>query len=174
MRSFSLVSAAIFTLIFFAASQAQEKKDRVIAGWGTVVDPDNDCKVSADKGKLTLIIPKVWHDLTYTDDYNKVNAPRVLKKVKGDFRLEVKVNEFALPENNAPAGGKFSFRSTGLLIWQNDKNFIRMERAGVPGASFIWVEGFQDGKSHFQNQVQVMGKTTKIQVERKGNNLVFS
>jgi hypothetical protein len=127
-------------------------------------------------GKLTITVPKTHHDLTYTQDYTKLNAPRILQKVRGDFDLQVKVLASPLPENNTSSAGKFSFISSGLLVWQDGKNFIRLERAaeGSSAAPFVWLERFQDGKAVTQQGKPVADQDIDLRVKRSGNKLTFS
>ena len=139
--------ASLAVCLLLAPASADEKPAQTIKGFGTVVDPDGDCQVKEENGRVTIVVPKTHHDLTYTEDYTKLNSPRILQDVKGDFRLEDKVEAFELPNDKASSGGKYSFVSSGLLVWQDDHNFIRMDRAAVGNSPFIWVERFQDGKS---------------------------
>lgn len=156
-------------------SAAPEKKPQSIKGWGQVTDPDGDCRVAEKKGEVTVTVPGIHHDLTYTDKYTKLNSPRVLQPVEGDFTLQVKVRAFPLPGDAASSGGQFSFVSTGLLIWQDDKNFIRLERAAVSKseAPFVWVERFQDGKSVSQQIKRIADEDTALRVVRKGKRFTF-
>jgi hypothetical protein len=170
----TLLSAAICVPL----SAAPDNKPQLIKGWGEVTDPDGDCRVTEDKGELTITVPKTHHDLTYTDDYTKLNAPRILQSVEGDFTLQVKILAFAPPGDAASSGGRFSFVSAGLLVWQDEKNFIRLERAAVggsmgPDAPFVWVERFKDGKSASHQLKPLVGKDTGLRVVRKGDRLTF-
>ena len=144
----------------------------MIKGFGTVIDPDGDCQCKEEQGKVTIIIPKTWHDLTYTDQYTKLNAPRILQDAQGDFTLEVKVNVFELP-NRTSSGGAHSFESCGLLIWQDDRNYIRMDRAAVGDPPFVWVERFQDGKSVSQSGGELTNKDTYLRATRKADTFTF-
>jgi regulation of enolase protein 1 (concanavalin A-like superfamily) len=133
--------------------------------------------LTEDKGVLSITVPKTHHDLTYTDDYTKLNAPRVLRPVEGDFTLQVKVRAFPPPAGVASSGGKHSFVSTGLLVWQDDKSFIRLERAAIANSKtlFVWVERFQDGKAVAQQLKPIADgdKDSGLRVERKGNSFTF-
>src|SRR5262249_18576979 len=115
-------------------------------------------------------------DLTYTENFTKLNAPRILQPVQGDFVLQVKVKAFALPEANTSSSGQFSFISSGLLIWNDGKNFIRLERAadGNSPAPFVWLERFHDGKAVTQQGKPVSDKDINLRVKRSGNKLTFS
>ncbi len=148
------------------------KERATVKGFGTVVDPDGDCQFKQEDESVTIVVPKLWHDLTYTDHYTTRNAPRILQAVQGDFSLEVKVEPFELPNNKPSSGGDHSFVSSGLLLWQNDRNFVRFERAAV-GGPFIWVERFQDGKSALQDGLDIEDKDTYLRATRKGNSLTL-
>src|SRR6478672_5429970 len=143
-----------FGLIFagsLAAAPPPADKGSKLAGWGEVVDPDGDCKVTEDKGTLTLTVPKTHHDLTYQEDVTKLNAPRVLQPVEGDFTLTVTVKAYPPPMGLQSSSGKHTFCSTGLLIWQDDKHYVRLERASSGSGDdtnlFGYMEYFADGKT---------------------------
>jgi regulation of enolase protein 1 (concanavalin A-like superfamily) len=109
-----------------AAAFAGEDKVQQVPGFGQVVDPDGDCKLEASDGKLKITLPgtKV-HDLSGVREENSRNAPRVLQEVEGNFTATVKVTcalEPARQEKNN------SFNGAGLLVWESDKNFMRLER----------------------------------------------
>ena len=146
-RKLSPVLLFLAVFAFVDAAPVKAKKAQIIKGWGTVIDPDRDCKVTEDKGKVTITVPTTYHDLTYTDVSTKRNAPRILQDVKGDFRVQVKVRAFPLPQANTSSSGKDSLVSSGLLVWIDDKHFLRLERAakGEMASPFIKATLFQDG-----------------------------
>jgi beta-lactamase regulating signal transducer with metallopeptidase domain/Tol biopolymer transport system component/regulation of enolase protein 1 (concanavalin A-like superfamily) len=146
---------------------------RQIEGFGTVVDPDGDCQFKEYAGGVTVTIPGTWHDLTYTKSYARQNAPRILQDAKGDFSLEGRVEVFALPTGKRNSGGAFSFVSAGLLLWQDDKNFIRLERAAYDDRLFIWVERFEDGKSKQSPHHGIDDRAAYLRVTRIGNVFTF-
>jgi regulation of enolase protein 1 (concanavalin A-like superfamily) len=161
--------------VALGSAAAGDRKAQTIDGWGTVVDPDGDCRVRQDKGKLTITVPKTYHDLTYQEDRFKLNAPRVLQPAKGDFQLQVEVATFPIPDADTSSSGAATFVSSGLLVWADEKNFIRMERAATGGGSapFIWVELFQDGKSVTHKAQDIEDKPTHLRVSRSGDKLTF-
>jgi hypothetical protein len=163
---------AVTAMVTLTVQAAEEK---VIKGWGTVTDPDGDCELKNEDDSVTITIPGKHHDLTHTAAYIKLNAPRILQPAEGDFTLELKTPRFALPADAKSSGGKFSFVSTGLLLWQDEKNFIRLERASVAGVEepFVWVEGFQDGKSVFQGMKRVSDKETGLRITRTDKKLKY-
>ena len=95
---------------------------------------------------------------------------------RGDFELQVVVPTIPLPEKDASSSGGFSFNSCGLLVYVDDKNFLRMERAseGNSGSEFLWIERFADGKSAVQKFHPVANKETALRLQRTGNKLTFT
>lgn len=175
IRTAIMGSIFVCACVLLTSSAADEKKPAAIPDWGTVIDPDADCEVKLQKGKLTITVPKKYHDLTYTDEQTKLNAPRVLQDTKGDFHLRVKVKAFPLPAENTSSSGGVSFVSSGLLIWQDEKNFIRMDRAAVGGLQepFTWIERFENGKAVSQKQQNIDNADTYLRITRKGDKLAF-
>jgi hypothetical protein len=103
-----------------AAPPPAADKAKKIDGWGEVVDPDGDCGVAVDKDVLTVTVPKTHHDLTYQEDVTKLNAPRVLQPVEGDFTLTVKVHDYDSPKGLESSSMKHVFVGTGILIWVDE------------------------------------------------------
>lgn len=171
----ALIWGAVCMPLVAALALGEEKKPQLIEGWGEIIDPDGDCRVAEDQGDVAITVPKTRHDLTYADKNAKLNAPRVLQSVEGDFKLEVTVRAFPLPGDAASSGGQYSFVSAGLLVWQDEKNFIRLERAAVGNsdAPFVWIEQFTEGQSAFQTLKPLGNKETSLRVVRTGNQFAF-
>src|SRR5262249_38398749 len=154
-----------------------DKTVQKIADWGEVIDPDGDCKVSLDKGVLTITVPKTQHDLTYQEDVTKLNAPRVLQPVEGDFTLTVTVKPYPPRKGLESSSGKHVFVSTGLLVWQDEKNYVRLERASVGQGDdanlFGYMEYFADGKAQATGGAQIQDKDMAFRVTRKGKSFTF-
>ncbi len=91
------------------------------AGWEKIgSEAANSEDFDAGEGVLKLKIP------SGTDLYGaKQNAPRLLKAISGDFEIETKL-KFD-PKN--------SYQGAGILVWNDDKNYLRFERGfgGVDG-----------------------------------------
>jgi serine/threonine protein kinase/regulation of enolase protein 1 (concanavalin A-like superfamily) len=108
--------------------KASPESPPTIPGWGTVLDPDHDCRIKETNGLLTITIPGTFHDLYPL--HPPLNAPRVLRPVEGDFSASVKVSGNFFP-GQAPGwglGGN-SNDAAGLLVWKDADNFVRIERA---------------------------------------------
>jgi regulation of enolase protein 1 (concanavalin A-like superfamily) len=167
---------AAASIVIALGSVVADENDKSIMGWGDIVNPDGDVVVKAIGDGLTITIPGKHHDLTHTDAYSKLNAPRVLQPVDGDFTLSVVVKSFPIPKDVPSSGGDHSFQSCGLLIWQDDKNFMRIERAAAAAAKtpFVWVERFEGGKPVSQKFVPVPEKDIPLRVTRQGERVTVS
>lgn len=98
-------------------------------GWGAVIDPDGDCKFAIEKNRLTITVPGSDHGLGV--ERGQMNAPRVMQEIEGDFIIQVRVS------GNFPKGaksvveGRRPFFGAGILIYKDDRTYIRLERAEV-------------------------------------------
>ena len=176
--SFRLLQALGVVVSMFAWAAAAEdpstpQDTKAIEGWGTWVDPDGDCEVRAEDDAVVITVSPAVHDLwpENPEPKQRANAPRILRDVKGDFTAEVKVAGTVL-------GGEF-FRSGAMLIWQDERNFVRFERAGSfrdkKPRHYCWLHVFKDGKRVVNLQKEpVKDVETVLRLERKGGKLVAS
>ena len=111
-----------------AIAQAS-KKPTLIPEWGEVISPPKGFKYKAQDDGLKLTLPSAAHDLSI--EINRMNAPRLLQGVQGDFSIQVKVSGVTHPGNQSVIPGRKPFCGAGLLIWQNERNYIRLERAAL-------------------------------------------
>lgn len=84
------------------------------SGWEKV-DTNNETPADFDTkdGVLKLKIPGG------TDLFgSQQNAPRLLKPISGDFEIETKVK----------FNPKVAYQGAGILIWNDEKNYLRLER----------------------------------------------
>jgi regulation of enolase protein 1 (concanavalin A-like superfamily) len=96
--------------------------------WGDTIDPDGDCTIAAQGDVLTIQIPPTPHDLSA--EIGRINAPRVLREIEGDFRIQVKVSG-ALQPIDAAVPGRVAFQSGGLLMWSDSDHYVRLERSAM-------------------------------------------
>src|SRR4051812_8024799 len=63
-----------------------------VDGWGTAINPAEDCAFKTQSSKLQIVVPgsKKPHDLGA--EISSMTAPRVVQPLTGDFRLEVRVD----------------------------------------------------------------------------------
>lgn len=148
---------------------------RDVAGWGTVVDPKRDCKFGFDEQGLTITVPSGNYNLNPVAPFQNVAAPRVLQKTKGDFDLKVEVPVFNFPKPKTSSIGSSSFVAAGLLVWVDDRNFVRFELAGNgdSGRLFANLHGFSKGLPVLAEVRELPILTTFLKIERRAGNLQF-
>src|SRR5262245_10145382 len=103
---------------------------RELSGWGHVLDPSRDCDVSLDveRNRLRITVPGTPHVLSAEDPGLPMNAPRVVRRVRGDFTADVRVLGQLEP---GPSKTTYydPFHGAGLIVWQDPSNYLRLERA---------------------------------------------
>jgi hypothetical protein len=166
------------------ANVKAEKEPLSIKGWGEPAGPDELCTITADGGKLTIRVPGGLFDLNPAHEGTK--APRVLQDVEGDFMAQVKVSGEFDPGQEARGLVARPFNSGGLLIWQDPKTYIRLERnawwvreTGQRAAYMPLVEYFRDGEYQgtnpgFGSDAFFKGQSTWLKIARKGKTITAS
>ena len=81
----SVIMAAACTTA--AVADGDEARPNDLPGWGRVLDPWRDCDVSLDgeRDRLKIRVPGTPHVLSAEDASSPMNAPRVVRRVRGDF-----------------------------------------------------------------------------------------
>lgn len=168
------VSLVIYVLVAGTIWAQTVERKVTLGDWGVLTDPAGDCDAKLSSGSLEITIPAGLHNMTHTDEGAKLNAPRILREVRGDFSFEITVNKFAKPKADTSSDGKHSFVSTGIVVYDVDNQFIRLERAAVgenPDA-FVWMERFKDGK-RAKREMKVTDGDTSLRFSRTGNVLKY-
>ncbi|HEV3258345.1 MAG TPA: DUF1349 domain-containing protein [Gemmataceae bacterium] len=180
---FRLLALSVAVCFIAGAAVVRDEKPRTLKGWGKVTDPDGDCTVKAGKGKITLTVPGGTHDLNAATG---MNGPRVLKEVEGDFTAQVKVTGDFDPGDKAANPRTSPFNGAGLLVWQDEKNYIRLERnrwwvadQGKYACYPPLVEYFQDGEYKGTDPDATTddffkGRSTWLKIERQGDKVIAS
>ncbi|HEY2158536.1 MAG TPA: hypothetical protein VGH33_23100, partial [Isosphaeraceae bacterium] len=88
------LASALVAVAFIACptikTNAQGRQERPLAQWGDLTDPKGDCQASIDGGRLTITVPGTHHNLCA--EVGEMEAPRVLRKIDGDFVVQAKVS----------------------------------------------------------------------------------
>lgn len=113
-----------------------EQRKQPIAGWGLLIDPDGDCSAEASGESLTLKFGPGSHGLD-AEKPGAMNAPRVVQTFQEDFCIQVTVNG-QLPLPPLDGNRTNAYISGGLVLIQNDQNYIRLERATFTRNGTIW------------------------------------
>jgi len=102
------------------------------------VDLLGDCSYSLTEtlGFLTVNVPGAleWskgHDLWLLN----FNAPRLLQPVRGDFYIETKVI----------ANPQYNYQAAGLLVWQDTRHYLRLERNSWLGGGIYTSAHYGEG-----------------------------
>ena len=83
------------------------------------MDPSED--------KVRIIVPGKTHILSA--EIGQVNAPRILRDINGDFDLRVRVAGTGRPGGRATTTVYSPYHGAGLVIWQDEENYVRLEIA---------------------------------------------
>jgi regulation of enolase protein 1 (concanavalin A-like superfamily) len=124
----SVIMAAACTTAAVAGDD--EAPPNEVPDWGRVMDPWRDCDVSLDRehDRLKIQVPGTPHVLSAEVPQLPMNAPRVVRPVRGDFTAGVRVLGRLEP-------GRFRtthydpYHGAGLIVWQDPSNYLRLERA---------------------------------------------
>jgi regulation of enolase protein 1 (concanavalin A-like superfamily) len=131
----------IVTAVGTTGAVAGEEPGRLneVPGWGRVTDPWRDSVVALEPrfDRLRIQVPGTPHVLSAEVPQLPMNAPRVVRRVRGDFTASVHVLGRLEP-------GRFSttlydpYQGAGLIVWQDPSNYLRLEPA----------VGFINGRRH--------------------------
>ncbi len=155
------------------AEQATKAHPITLEGWGEVVDPDGDCKVGIEKERLTISVPGKLHDLQ--SEANKINAPRVMREVEGDFVATVKLVSKLGPAGECTRQGGFPYNGAGLLLWKSEGRYVRLERAAIlRDGSIVQYILFEErqGREPTSRGSSVPDGPMLLRISRKGNEVV--
>ncbi|PYR72188.1 MAG: hypothetical protein DMF86_24325 [Acidobacteria bacterium] len=128
-------------------------------------------QVRATDTNLTIGIPGSLHDLWPKE--GKVNAPRVLQDVDGDFTVQVTVTTTVKPQNGF-------FRAATLLVVQDDGTFIRFDDAaadrGASGIDFYcYLHVFRNGERLVNEQLRPLKDAPAVlKLQRHGGDVIAS
>jgi regulation of enolase protein 1 (concanavalin A-like superfamily) len=77
---------------------------------------------------LRITVPGTPHVLSAEDPRLPMNAPRVVRRVRGDFTADVRVLGHLEPGRSKTTYYD-PFHGAGLIVWQDPSNYLRLERA---------------------------------------------
>jgi regulation of enolase protein 1 (concanavalin A-like superfamily) len=131
-RRASRLFASVIALGTTAAAvrAGDDPTPRDLSGWGHVLDPSRDCNVSldAERNRLRITVPGTPHVLSAEVPQLPMNAPRVLRRVRGDFTAGVRVLGQLKPGRSQTTYYD-PYHGAGLIVWQDPSNYLRLERA---------------------------------------------
>jgi regulation of enolase protein 1 (concanavalin A-like superfamily) len=124
----SMIMAAICTSA--ALPDEHEARPNEVPGWGRVIDPWRDCDVSLDRKneRLKIQVPGTPHVLSAEVTELPMNAPLVVRRVRGDFTANVRVLG-RLEPGPYKTTHYDPYHGAGLIVWQDSSNYLRLEQA---------------------------------------------
>ena len=124
-----LITPILIALLNSPLSAQEDPAAKSLEGWGTLVDPDEDCSAEATEDGLTIRVPGSPHDLSA--EIKMMNAPRVLQEIEGDFIAQVRVLATHNPAGESLIPGRAPYHGAGLLLFGDKNNYIRLERGAL-------------------------------------------
>lgn len=151
-RSFVLIP--VFAIVLVSPALSQDEQPPALKAWGVAVDPDRDCRFGLEGEKLTITVPPKRHDLSI--EVGDVNAPRVIQEIKGDFIAQLKVSGKVRHAGNPTSEHFHAYHGAGLLLWQDERTYVRLERASLAQA--------EAGAVHYANfELRQNGKRVDVE-----------
>ncbi len=153
------------------ATPAPDPVEPQVDRWGELTGPPADTRFRTDGDGLTINIPNTLHILS--PDLKTKNAPKLLTDVSGDFQAQVRVLGRILPGTDPLPTLPFTFQGAGLLIWENEDNYLRLERTASYSAEGkkhqVFVEYCRDGRLAPLTVRDSREGETLLKFERKGS-----
>ncbi len=151
----------------------QARPNASIIGWGEAIDPDSDCQIRAvGGGALSIFVPGTKHDLSA--ETGEMNAPRVLRKIDGDFIVQAKVSGNVQHTGNRTSKRTLAYHGAGLILWKDDQTFVRLERAGIVRQDdrvlhYAHLQLCLGGRIAGNRSIQIPDRDAFLRLERRGN-----
>jgi regulation of enolase protein 1 (concanavalin A-like superfamily) len=146
--------------------------------WGDAVDPDGDCKFELEprEDKVRIIVPGKPHILSAEIGY--VNAPRLLRDIKGDFDVIARVAGTGQPGGKATTTVYPPYHGAGLLIWQDQENYVRLEIAADirhgKARPYVNFEHRKDGALATSSGIMNKDSSNHLRLRRRGDEIYAS
>src|SRR5262245_58530440 len=119
MRPLALILTCSLAGLALSAPVPKPREWLFAPGLDRPIDPDGDSKFTLGKGSLAIEVPGGDHDLDPAR--KRTNAPRVLREVEGDFRIEVRISgDYRISETSSTKGATAG-AAGGLLIMVDEK-----------------------------------------------------
>jgi regulation of enolase protein 1 (concanavalin A-like superfamily) len=179
----SLALAALVVVYLLAAAPMGEttaakpgggESPQKVEGWGEFVDASGQCKVRLEGTRVMIETPAGSFDLW--PEGKRTNAPRLVQDASGDFTVRVKTVGNVMGEKGAEATGRdVAFNAATLVIWQDENNFVRLDRAGMHKAGTRYHQTYyhinQDGKRTVQLSQGLPEEDSWLQLQRRGSKI---
>jgi len=160
---------------FLSAPQAAApgRSAAALRPWGDVINPDGDCKIQIGNGGLSVEVPGTHHELS--TELDKVNAPRIVQEIEGDFVAQVRVRGEFHPAGPGTRIGGLPFNGAGLLVWLDAEHFLRMERAAVLSndriGAYLLIQRHEVDQPMLDNSAFLEEGDVYLKIERRGDHI---
>jgi regulation of enolase protein 1 (concanavalin A-like superfamily) len=142
--------------------------------WGVLSGIPGTTKFLPDAAGLTIALPGKLYILS--PELKTKSAPMLLTEVTGDFTALVKIPGKILPGTAPLKGLPFTFQGAGLIVWQDENNYLRLERASLFTADrvrvhHVLVEVCKEGKTIPSTFKEVRDTDIILRLDRHGSEL---
>ena len=131
---------------------------------------------SRAKTRLRIIVPGKTHILSA--EIGRVNAPRILRDIKGDFDVSVRVAGTSHPAGKATTTVYPPYHGAGLLIWQDQENYVRLEIAADlqhgKARPYVNFEYRKDGALAASSGIKNTDGSNHLRLKRRGAEIYAS
>jgi regulation of enolase protein 1 (concanavalin A-like superfamily) len=137
-------------------------------GWDRPLCPEG-CRLDRDGEKLTLTIPGEGYGLDVEN--GRLNAPRLLRDVEGDFVVVVRIGAFEAPTGQ----GENAYRRAGLILTDGERVTTFQRTANLDRGKenrYLWRGSNRLGKPSGLNQWTAgvpLDKPAYLRLERQGD-----
>jgi regulation of enolase protein 1 (concanavalin A-like superfamily) len=164
----------VATAFWPSAGFAQDRSPQDLKGWGQKVDPGRDCQFRLDGDRLTIDVPATKHDLSA--ELGLVNAPRMLREIEGDFIAQVKISGNVAHRGASTVSQRLGYHGAGLLLWIDERNYVRLERAAIERQGEVVHYGNfdvrQNGRLAGSKSVKLPDQDITVRLERRGGQVL--
>jgi regulation of enolase protein 1 (concanavalin A-like superfamily) len=167
----SVIMAAVCTTA--GVPDEYEAQPDEVPGWGRVIDPWRDCDVSLDRehDRLNIHVPGTPHVLSAEVPQLPMNAPRVVRRIRGEFTAGVHALGRLEPGRSRTTHYD-PYHGAGLIIWQDPSNYLRLERAVgfINGRHhpYINYELREDGRLTVSHGITIDDRSLFLKLRRQG------
>jgi S1-C subfamily serine protease len=167
-----------------AGLSTESDQPRTVPKWSCEVNVAEGVKIKHHPGSSTIELP-AGVAMVNAPQFKLFNAPSALVRVDGEFVAMVEITNDFDPGGTtiSTSTGRrfpFTFQGAGLLIWQDEKNFIRLERCkgsdgGIGLIHRVLVEIYKDGRAAgIYYSKGIPEKPMILAAHRKGTTMQFS
>jgi regulation of enolase protein 1 (concanavalin A-like superfamily) len=142
--------------------------------WGDAIDPDGDCRVVVEPTRVRIFVPGKPHILSA--EIHGMNAPRILREVRGDFDARVSVAGVFHPAGRSTFKAYPSpYHGAGILLWQDEENYVRLEIAADVQRGkirpYVNFEYRKDGTLAVSNGLKNDDSSSHLRLRRRGEEI---